>query len=118
MAYAIADIMSQSAYVLASGIVEEGSGSGAVHAFVALSPSGLGAGSHSRLFQVTGSITAPRVEELPPATTVDLGRFRREIEIALRPTLDAIAEQGGVAAIAEPRANWICRLVIDYAAGS
>ncbi len=98
-----------SAYVLASGIVEE-SGSGTVHGFVAVQ-----AGAHARLFQVSGPVAAPRIDELPPATTVDLGRFRREIELALAPELEAVKRRGGAAAIARPSADWLCRLVLDHA---
>src|SRR5437870_382381 len=96
-----------SAYVLASGIVEEGGPSGTVHAFVAVQ-----AGTHARMFKVSGPVGAPQVDELPPATTVDLGRFRREIELALEPALAAIRARGGVPAIAQPRPEWIAKLVL------
>jgi hypothetical protein len=63
-----------------------------------------------------GSVAAPAVEELPPATTVDLGRFRREIELALEPAVAAIRARGGVAAIAQPRPEWISKLALERAA--
>ncbi|MBW2454803.1 MAG: hypothetical protein JRI68_09840, partial [Deltaproteobacteria bacterium] len=94
--------------MLASGIVEPGAGSpGAVVAFVAVNfgPAG------SRLFKVAGPTTAPVVVELPGATTVDLGRFTRDLEQDLQPAVDAIVALGGTAAITRPSADWVCRQV-------
>ncbi len=97
--------------MLASGIVEPGAGSpGAVVAFVAVN-FGLGG---SRLFKVAGPTTAPLVEELPGATTVDMGLFNRELEQELQPTVDAIKALGGTAAITRPTSDWVCRQVRDY----
>lgn len=102
--------MSPKPYVLASGIVEEPGGGGTVHAFVAVH-AGVGG---SRLFQVAGSVAAPVITELPPETTVNLARFRREIEDALKPAVASIAARGGVAAIAQPKGEWLCKLVLEH----
>ncbi len=97
--------------MLVAGIVEPGAGSpGAVVAFVAVN-FGL---EGSRLFKVAGPTTAPRVEELPGATTVDLGRFNRELEQELQPVIDAIKALGGAAAVTRPAAEWVCRQVRNY----
>ncbi len=94
--------------MLASGIVEPGAGSpGAVVAFVAVN-FGL---DGSRLFKLAGPTTAPVVEKLANATTVDLGRFTRELEQELQPAVDAIAALGGAAAITRPAADWVCQQV-------
>jgi hypothetical protein len=94
--------------MLASGIVEPGGGSpGAVVAFVAVN-FGLGG---SRLFKLAGPTTAPQVEELPGATTVDMGRFSRELEQELQPAVDAIKALGGTAAITRPAAEWVYQQV-------
>jgi hypothetical protein len=95
-------------FLLAGGIVEPGAGqSGAVSAYVAYNPSP----AQSRLFKVEGALQAPRVSELPAATTVDLGAFRNELEAELRPTVEAIAARGGTAAIAVPRSSWVTDVV-------
>ncbi len=95
-------------YMLAGGIVEPGAGRpGRVSAFVAYNPRP----GASRLFQVSGSALAPEVTELPSATTIDLGQFRRELEAELRPLVDEISAMGGRAAIAEPKADWVAELV-------
>jgi len=99
-------------YVLAGGIVEESGGSGAVCAFVAVH-AGL---SGSRLFTVSGSVASPIIAELPPETTVNLARFKKDIEEALRPTVDAITARGGVAKIAQPKAEWLSKLVLEHLA--
>lgn len=93
------------ARMLAGGIVEPGAGTpGAVLAYVAVS-----GGAHgSRLFRVDGPANAPRIHELPSATTVDLGRWSREMEGELQPAVDEIAKLGGMAAIARPSPEWIC----------
>jgi hypothetical protein len=105
------------AHMLAGGIVEPGaSTSGAVLAYVAVS----GGPRGSRLFRVDGPANAPRVHELPPETTVDLGRFDRELEGELRPAVNAIVELGGMAAIARPSPEWICgevRAFLKHAEG-
>lgn len=91
--------------MLAGGIVEPGGGTvGAVVAFVAVS----GFRSGSRLFKVHGSASAPAVTELPPATTIDLGRFDREARDELEPALRAIEERGGKGAITSPSPAWVC----------
>jgi hypothetical protein len=93
--------------MLAGGIVEPGAGvPGAVIAYVAVSgPRG------SRLFRVSGAATQPMVQELPPATTIDLGRFDREAQELLAPVLGAIEAYGGKGAIARPAAAWVCSRV-------
>jgi hypothetical protein len=91
--------------MLAGGIVEPGGGSpGAVVAFVAVA----GGPTGSRMFKVEGPADAPRVAELPPETTIDLGRMQRDVASELQPALDAIAALGGKAAITVPAAAWVC----------
>ena len=98
-------------YMLAGGIVEPGAGNpGAVSAFVAYNPSP----SESRLFKVEGPTDGPRVVELPSATTVDLGRFKQEVERELTPVREKIVESGGVSAIASPKADWVNEIVQQH----
>jgi hypothetical protein len=93
--------------------VKPGAGSpGALVAFVAVNFGVDG----SRLFKLHGPADAPRVEELAGATTIDLGRFRRELEQDLEPALEAIRAQGGTAAITEPAADWVCSKVREHLA--
>ncbi len=85
--------------------MEPGAGaSGAVVAYVAVS----GGPRGSRMFRVDGPANAPNVHELGAATTVDLSRFDREAAEELQPAIDEIQALGGMAAIAKPRAEWIC----------
>jgi len=94
--------------VLASGLVEPGAGApGAVVAFIAVN---FGVGG-SRLFKVSGPVDDPRVEELGGATTIDLGRFRRELEQELEPALEAMKHLGGAARITQPAQDWVCDYV-------
>jgi hypothetical protein len=94
--------------MLAGGIVEPGAGGpGAVIAYVAVS-GGVGG---SRLFKVDGPANAPRISELPSATTIDLGRFDRESQRELQPAISAIEAQGGRGAIARASPAWVCRHV-------
>ncbi len=96
------------ARMLVGGIVEPGAGTpGAVIAYVAVS----GGPQGSRLFKVDGSAAAPEITELPPATTIDLGRFDRDAQNELNPALRAIAANGGKAAIARPAPAWVCAIV-------
>lgn len=100
--------------MLAGGIVDPGGGrAGAVSAYVAYNP----APGHSRLFKVHGPMDAPGVDELPAATTVDLGRFRQELDEDLQPALARIRAQGGTAAIATPKAGWVTSFVQRYLDG-
>ena len=102
-------------HVLASGIVEPGAGSpGAVVAFVAVNFGVDG----SRLFKLSGPADAPRVEELAGATTVDLGRFQRELTEELQAAIEAIQELGGKAGITQPSADWVCARVQDHLAST
>jgi hypothetical protein len=95
-------------YMLAGGLVEPGSGNpGAVSAFVAYNPSP----SISRLFKVEGPTDEPRVVELAPATTVDLGRFRAQVHEELDPVVREITTLGGAAAITSPQADWVNTIV-------
>lgn len=94
--------------MLAGGLVEPGADhAGAVVAFVALS----GGSRGSRMFRVVGPATEPLVEELPPATTIDLGRFDREAQEQLAAVVTAVAERGGRAAITRPDAARVCSVV-------
>lgn len=84
--------------MLAGGIVEESGGlPGMASAYVVLS-----AGRKSRLFKVHGPIAALLVDELPPATTIDLQRFQRELESDLMPLLLGARASGAAAALGTP----------------
>ncbi len=99
--------------VLANGVVKvPHSGARAVSAYVALS-----AGAKSRVFRVRGSVDAPRVEELPAATTLDVQHFQTQIQADLQPVLnDARAEgaEGQGAHIELSRPEWVCVFVRDH----
>ncbi len=96
--------------MLAGGIVEPGVGQpGAVSAYVACN-----AGRASRLFKVRGPASTPEVVELDAATTVDVGRFRREVADDVAPALTAIARAGGQGAVAPPSARWVTGVVRGY----
>ncbi len=102
-------------FVLASGIVEPGAGqAGELSAFVAYNPRP----GVSRLFKVAGPVPGPVVTELPSATTVDLGAFRRELEEELSPAVARIKARGGAAAIATPAADWVTEIVRKHIAAS
>jgi hypothetical protein len=93
--------------MLAGGIVEPGAGQvGAVSAYVAFRDR-----TRSRLFKVLGRTDQPRVAELDAATTVDLGRFRREVCDDLQPEVVGITSRGGAASVTEPRAEWVSEVV-------
>jgi hypothetical protein len=96
------------ARMLAGGIVEPGAGvPGALVAYVAVS----GGPRGSRLFRVEGPANHPSIHELPPATTVDLGRFDRDAQEQLAPALAAIEGRGGRGAITRPAGAWVCSIV-------
>lgn len=91
--------------MLAGGIVEPGAGApGAVVAYVAVS----GGPRGSRLFRVDGPASQPAVRELPPATTIDLGRFDHDARAELEPALGAIEARGGKGAVTRPAPAWVC----------
>ena len=91
--------------MLAGGLVEPGAGTpGGVVAYVAVSGSPQG----SRLFKLTGPANAPVVEELPSATTIDLGRFDRDARDELEPAVIAIEKLGGKTAVTRPAPAWVC----------
>jgi hypothetical protein len=92
-------------------LVEPGGGApGAVVAFVAVN---FGVGG-SRMFKVSGRTDAPKVEELEGATTIDLGRFRRELEQELEPALETLRRAGGAAFITQPATDWVCDRVREH----
>jgi hypothetical protein len=94
--------------VLASGVVEPAAGqSGELSAFVAYNPRP----GVSRLFKVSGPVDGPHVTELPPATTVDLGAFRLELEEELRPAVARILDGGGSGSITTPEVAWVTAFV-------
>lgn len=98
-------------FMLAGGIVEPGSGQpGRVSAFVAFNPKP----TQSRLFKVHGPATSPEVTELPSATTVDLGAFRKELTDELEPEVEAIRTLGGISAIAVPKTEWVLDVVKQH----
>jgi hypothetical protein len=93
--------------MLAGGIVEPGGGHpGSVSAYVVFS-----AGPASRIFRVRGPCNAADVAELPPATTIDLGRFKRDVEDDVKPALEELKALGAAAAVAAPKPDWVCDIV-------
>jgi hypothetical protein len=76
--------------VLAGGVVKAPTGGvRAVSGYVVLS-----AGAQSRVFHVHGPADGPAIEELPPATTLDVKHFQVELQEDLQPTLDELRAQG------------------------
>ena len=97
--------------MVAGGIVEPGGGRpGTVSAYVVLSAR-RGA---TRIFKVRGPADAPTIEELPAATTIDLGRFQTDLHEDLEPTIRAIQSRGGTAGVSSPAPAWVCGLVGAY----
>ncbi len=93
--------------VLASGVVKvPRGGPRAVSAYVALS-----AGAQSRVFRVRGAADAPSVEELPPATTLDVRRFQTELQSDLQPAVDELRAQGQAAHVELSRPEWVTAFV-------
>jgi hypothetical protein len=92
--------------VLASGVVKASGAPRAVSAYVVLS-----AGAASRVFRVRGAASAPSVEELPSATTLDIKRFQTELDEDLQPTLRAARAADGKAHIELSRPEWVCACV-------
>jgi hypothetical protein len=89
--------------VMASGVVKiPRGGPRAVSAYVVLS-----AGAKSRVFRVRGAADAPAVEELPPATTLDMRRFQTELQEDLQPALNELRAQGHAAHIELSRPEWV-----------
>jgi hypothetical protein len=90
--------------VLANGVIKVArGGSRGVSAYVALS-----AGPQSRVFRVRGAVDAPRVEELPPATTLDIQHFQEQIQQDLQAALDDARAEGHPAHIELSRPEWVC----------
>lgn len=97
--------------LLAGGIVEPGAGHpGRVSAFVAYNPKP----GQSRMFKVSGSAAGPSVGELPARTTVDISYFTSVMHEELDPVVDEITSRGGHAALATPRAEWVCDVVRQH----
>ena len=93
--------------VLASGVVKVPKGGPkAVSAYVVLS-----AGPKSRVFRVRGAADAPAVEELEPATTLDIKHFQTELQTDLQPALDELRAQGHPAHIELSRPEWVTAFV-------
>jgi hypothetical protein len=93
--------------VLASGVVKvPRGGPRAVSAYVVLS-----AGARSRVFRVRGAADAPAVEELEPATTLDVKRFQSELQADLQPALDELRAKGEPAHIELSRPEWLAAFV-------
>jgi len=61
----------------------------------------LAEGPKSRLFKITGTTSAPRVEELDAATTLDLKRFQEELK----------RELSGLGTLRGADATWACEAV-------
>jgi hypothetical protein len=93
--------------VMASGVVKAPRGGPrAVSAYVVLS-----AGPQSRVFRVRGLADAPKVEELEPATTLDIKRFQNELQEDLQPQLDELRAEGHPAHIEPATPDWVIAFV-------
>jgi hypothetical protein len=93
--------------VLASGVVKvPRGGPRAVSAYVVLS-----AGAKSRVFRVRGAADAPSVEELEPATTLDVRHFQTQLQSDLQPALDELRMKGDPAHIELSRPEWVTAFV-------
>jgi hypothetical protein len=93
--------------VLAAGVVKvPRGGPRAVSAYVVLS-----AGPKSRVFRVRGAADAPVVEELEPATTLDVRRFQAELQADLQPTVDDLRAKGEPAHVELSRPEWLAAFV-------
>ena len=93
--------------VLAGGVVKAPKdGPRAVSAYVVLS-----AGAKSRVFRVRGPAGGPTIEELPPATTLDVKHFQVELQEDLQPTLDELRAEGHPAHVELSRPEWVTAFV-------
>jgi hypothetical protein len=92
--------------VLASGVVKASGAGRAISAYVVLS-----AGAASRVFRVRGDPSAPSIEELPSATTLDIKRFQTELQEDLQPALAAAKSADPRAHVELTRAEWVCACV-------
>jgi hypothetical protein len=96
--------------VLAGGVVNAPKGGPrAVSAYVVLS-----AGPQSRVFRVHGPADGPAVEELPPATTLDIKHFQVELQEELQPALDELRAEGHPAHIETARLDWVTAFVSKH----
>jgi hypothetical protein len=87
-------------------VQEPGGAPLAVSAYIVLS-----AGAASRIFRVRGPGRAPKVEELPAATTIDLRRFQLELQADLQADLDSLREKGFPAYVEPSSPEWVCGFV-------
>ena len=71
----------------------------------------LSAGAQSRVFRVRGPASAPTIDELPPATTLDVKHFQVELQEDLQPTLDELRAEGHPAHIELTRPEWVTAFV-------
>ncbi len=93
--------------VLAGGVVKAPAGGvRAVSGYVVLS-----AGAQSRVFHVHGPSDGPAVEELPPATTLDVKHFQVKLQEDLQPTLDDLRSQGHPAHVELSRPEMLAAFV-------
>lgn len=92
--------------VLACGTVKSAGADRALSAYVVLS-----AGLATRVFRVRGPTSAPEVEELPPATTLDIKRFQTELDEDLQPALRAARSTDPKAHIELSRPEWVTAFV-------
>jgi hypothetical protein len=94
--------------VLASGVVKAPRGGGvrALSAYLVLS-----AGAKSRVFRVRVSADAPAIEELPPATTLDVKRFQTDLQEDLAPVLQELRAEGYPAHVELSRHDWVAAIV-------
>jgi hypothetical protein len=96
--------------VLAGGVVKiPKGGPRAVSAYVVLS-----AGAQSRVFRVRGPVDALSVEELPPATTLDVKHFQGKLQEDLQPALDELRVDGHPAHIELSRPEWLAAHVRQH----
>ncbi|HEY1692919.1 MAG TPA: hypothetical protein VGG39_12200 [Polyangiaceae bacterium] len=89
--------------VLAAGVVKVPKGGiRAVSAYVVLS-----AGAQSRVFRVRGTADVPVIEELPPATTLDVKHFQGTLQEDLQPAVDQLRAEGHPAHVELARPEWL-----------
>ena len=85
--------------MLAGAVAGTGTETMHVGAYVVLAD-----GLKSRLFRITGKRSAPHIEELDSATTIDLKRFQAELKKDL----------AGLGPMGPGDANWACETVRTY----
>lgn len=95
--------------VLASAGVDAVGDSPFVTGYVVLSAKGA-----SRIFKVKGPAASPSVVELPSATTIDLGRFQRELSSEVEPLLEAKRAVDAPASLSTPAESTLIEAVTRH----